>query len=143
MSKSIGATSSRLAAASLLAFLLTACTSIGDEREMPKANGIHVEGIIIQNGLFYPVMDVMVEVPATGGFAGCGNILPRTECKTSFPARDYSGNPVVVSWKEHGKPHQTDAFVVELPANVLPGDVVWLEVVVFSPGQAGARLVQP
>ena len=127
----------------MMACLLASCASTGGEDKPLEATGIIVEGIIIQNALMYPVMDVMIEVPATGGFAGCGNILPRTECKTSFPARDYSGNPVVVRWKEHGNPHQTDAFVVELPEDVVPGDVVWLEVIVFAAGQAGARLIQP
>ena len=127
----------------VLACLLAACASTGGKPEQTQVSGIHVAGIIIRNELLYPVTDVMVEVPATGAFAGCGNIFPGTGCRTSFPARDYSGNPVLVSWKEHGNPHQTDAFVVDLPAEVQPGDVVWLEVVVFSPGQAGARLVQP
>lgn len=127
----------------LSACLLAGCSSAATEPADNKASGIHIEGIIIQNGLYYPVTDVMVEVPATGGFAGCGNIIQRTECRTSFPARDYRGNPVVVSWKEHGNPHQSDPFVVKLPENAVPGDVFWLEVVVFSAGQAGARLVQP
>lgn len=131
------------ARAGLLAGLLAGCSSVETGPARGNAQGIHIEGIVIQNGLYYPVTDVMVEVPATGAFAGCGNIIQRTECRTSFPARDYSGNPVVVSWKEHGNPHQTDPFVVELPESSVPGDVFWLEVVVFSAGQAGARLVQP
>ena len=127
----------------LFTCLVAGCSPVATEPAEGTAGAIHVEGIIIQNGLYYPVTDVMVEVPATGGFAGCGNIIQRTGCKTSFPARDYRGNPVVVSWKEHGTPHQTDPFVVKLPDNAVPGDVFWLEVVVFSAGQAGARLVQP
>ncbi len=142
MSKFIEAINSRIASG-LLACALMACSPVQTEPEAGTASGIHVEGIIIQNGLFYPVTDVMVEVPATGGFAGCGNIIQRTECRTSFPARDYRGNPVVVSWKEHGNPHRTDPFVVKLPESAVPGDVYWLEVVVFSAGQAGARLVKP
>lgn len=142
MSKSI-ATINRAALGGLLFCLIAGCSAVPTEPRADNAAGIHVEGIIIQNGLYYPVTDVMVEVPATGGFAGCGNIIQRTECRTSFPARDYRGNPVVVSWKEHGNPHQTDPFVVKLPETAAAGDVFWLEVVVFSAGQAGARLVQP
>jgi uncharacterized protein YceK len=142
MSKSIAAANSAVLVG-LLACLVAGCSAVQTESRAGSAAGIHVEGIIIQNGLYYPVTDVMVEVPATGAFAGCGNIIQRSECRTSFPARDYGGSAVVVSWKEHGSAHQTDPFVVKLPETAVPGDVFWLEVVVFSAGQAGARLVQP
>ena len=144
--KNYGVMTGRLAAffaGLLMAGTLAGCASGGDAPPEPGSSGINVEGIIIRNSLPYVVTDVMVEVPATGGFAGCGNIIQRTECRTSFPARDYKRNPILVSWKERGSPHQTDEFVVDLPAGAQPGDVVWLEVIVFAPGQAGARLVQP
>lgn len=134
---------SRVLSCVLLVSLLWGCSQAEPDRSEDQYGGITVDGIIIQNGLAYPVTDVMIEVPATGGFAGCGNILPRTECRTSFPARGYSGNPVVVSWKEYGAPQQTDEFVVKLPEHLQPGDSAWLEVVVFMSGQAGARFVQP
>ena len=56
----------------LAACLVAGCSPVTTEPVENAASGIHVEGIIIQNGLYYPVTDVMVEVPATGGFAGCG-----------------------------------------------------------------------
>lgn len=98
--------------------------------------------MVIKNGLAFPVKDVMITIPATGAFAGCGNILPRSECRTGFEAVDYFANAMIVSWTEYGKPHQTDEFVIEIPESLDRGQPVWLEVVVFAMGQAGATLVQ-
>ena len=123
--------------------LLAACASTGTAPSQEKFTGVDVGGIIIQNGLTHTVMDVMVVVPATGRFAGCGNILPRTVCKTAFPAVDYSSNAIQVTWKEHGETQGTDEFIVDMPPRFGPGDEVWLEVVIYSPGLAGARFVQP
>jgi hypothetical protein len=105
------------------------------------APGIAIEGLVIRNDLAYSVTDVMIDVPATGAFAGCGNILARSECRTTFQQIDYRGNGLVVSWKEHGQPQKTDEFVVRPPTDASPGDAFMVEVVVFAPGQAGARLV--
>ena len=123
--------------------MLTACG--GGAQQMPSAkdSGIDIAGIIIRNALAYPVTDVMVEVPATGRFAGCGNIFPHTECKTSFPEVDYRRNGIQVTWSERGESKATDEFVVDTPAWSKAGDSLWLEVVIYSAGLAGARLVQP
>lgn len=126
-----------------LSGLLTACAGGSQRTPAASDSGIDIAGIIIRNSLGYPVADVMVQVPATGRFAGCGNIWPRTECKTSFPAIDYRKNALLVTWSEHGEEKATDEFIVETPAWSKPGDSLWLEVVIYSAGLAGARLVQP
>ena len=100
-------------------------------------------GFVIRNALVYPVTDVLVEAPVTGNFAGCGNILPRSECRSAFEGIDYRENEVVVSWRERGEPRSMEPFLLELPAEVRAGDTLWLEVVIYAPGLAGARLVQP
>lgn len=132
-----------IASVVLLSFTLLACASKPAETEQAIETGIEVEGIIIRNALTYTVKDVMVEVPATGGFAGCGNILPRSECRTSFQAVDYRQNALRVTWSERGEARGTDEFKVELPPWAKPGDTVWLEVIIYAPGLAGARLIQP
>ena len=101
-----------------------------------------IAGIVFQNALSYTVTDVTVQVPATGGFASCGNILPRSECSTSFPSVDYRRNPILVTWRERGEAKGTDEFTVELPVDAGRGDALWLEVVIYAPGLAGARLLQ-
>lgn len=123
--------------------LVCACSPVKVENPKSDDSGIDIDGIIIRNELLYPVTDVMVEVPATGGFAGCGNILGRSQCSTSFPSADYRQNAIVVSWKEYGEPHRTGEFVVQIPSAMPPGSVAWLEVIVFASGQAGAKLVSP
>lgn len=124
----------------LLGFL-HACSSAEPTPAEPESSGINIEGIIIRNQLAYPVTEVMVQVPATGGFAGCGNIVQRTACSTSFPAADYRRNAIVISWREHGAVQGTDEFIVAVPDGMAPGTSAWLEVIVYAKGQAGARLV--
>jgi hypothetical protein len=85
----------------------------------------------------------MIDVPATGTFAGCGNILPRSACSTTFQQIDYRGNALVVSWREYGELRSTDEFVIEVPDSAVAGDAFSVEVIVFAPGQAGARLAAP
>ena len=101
-----------------------------------------IDGIVIRNELVYPVTEVMIEVPATGAFAGCGNVLPRTACANAFPGVDYRSNAVLVHWREHGAAHSTGEFVIEIPDTLRPGEAAVVEVVIFAPGEAGARLIQ-
>jgi hypothetical protein len=105
--------------------------------------GVVIDGIEIRNELAYPVTDVMIEVPATGAFAGCGNLLPRTACSNAFEGVDYRSNAVIIRWKERGAEHSTGEFVIEIPADLRPGSRAVVEVVIFAPGEAGARLMQP
>jgi len=135
--------SSPLALCWLCLLLLSGCAPGGASQARPDGTGVFVEGVVIRNELAYPVTDVMIEVPASHSFAGCGNILPRSQCANSFQQQDYRQNALVVSWKEHGEPHATDPFVVALPGGVQPGTALVLEVIVYAPGQAGARLVLP
>jgi hypothetical protein len=133
------------AAPSLVALLLgltiAACAAQGPA-DSERATAIIIDGITIRNDLAYPVTEVLIRVPATGAFAGCGNLQPRSECSNRFQGVDYRSNGVVVSWREHGKPHSTDEFVIEIPED-WPGErSARVEVVIFAPGQAGARLAQ-
>lgn len=98
--------------------------------------------MIIRNELPFPVTDVMINVPSTGNFAGCGNVMSRSECRTGFEKVDYTANVFVVSWKEWGQPHQTAEIVLDLPEGLYPEKPVWLEVVIFAMGQAGAQFIQ-
>ena len=131
-----------LVAALLAAVLLSACAVEPRAAESPSVE-FNIEGIVIWNRLNYAVKDVMIEVPASGRFAGCGNILPRSKCQTSFPVQRYAGSAIRVRWSEHGAPHNTEPFTVEPPETAALTPVFWLQVEVFAPGQAGATLVQP
>lgn len=120
--------------------LLLGCAPAPTADSSEVMTGVYIEGFEIRNGLAYALTDVMIDVPSTGAFAGCGNIMPRSECSSTFELRDYRQNAVVISWKEWGEPHQTDEFTVALPPGAEPGDALILEVHVFAPGQVGAQL---
>lgn len=128
--------------AGLAAALLPGCAVPRSGVGKPVGPVLAIDGIVIRNELVYPVTDVMIEVPATGAFAGCGNVLPRTACANAFPGVDYRSNAVLVRWREHGIAHSTGEFVIEIPDTLRPGEGAVVEVVIFAPGEAGARLIQ-
>lgn len=129
-----------LARCGLCLAVLSACATDPTRDPRPAIPGILVEGFAIRNDLPYTLNDLIIEIPATGAFAGCGTIPPRSECSNTFEHVDYRGHAAIIRWTEHGEPQRTDEFVLDLPEGVLPGDVLVLEIVVFAPGQAGARL---
>jgi hypothetical protein len=125
----------------LLVFLLAGC-SAQSKHPAGTAPGISIDGVQIINKLTISVTDVQILVPKTGNFVSCGTILRNSFCSTSFPGREYERSPVQVSWKEQAQVHSTGYFVIEPPAGLDLSRPVWIEVVIFSPGQAGAKLVQ-
>jgi hypothetical protein len=124
----------------LISLLAPACSNI--PRDIPEATGVVIEGAVIRNELTFPVTDVQLLVPASGNFVGCGNIMARSQCATTFPKRDYHANEVVISWKERGQPHSTGEFVIRIPEEFDFNRPARLEVIIFNEGQAGAKLVQ-
>jgi len=121
--------------------LLQACTSLPAPEPTPEVPAIVISGIEIRNELPYPVTDVMIRVPATGGFAGCGNILPRSQCVNRFENIDYRSDAVVITWKERGQPQETGEFRITRPEAAEPAAAFRVQVILFAPGEAGARLV--
>ncbi len=121
--------------------LAVACTGgqVGKVRALGPA--LQINGVEIYNALSYSVQDVSILAPETGEFVSCGEILPASSCSTSFPARDYRENPVVVSWKEHGQAHSTAEFKLDAPVSASDGQSAYIRVEVFEAGQAGATLV--
>ena len=118
------------------------CSPVPVGAQKQELPGLRLDGMVIRNELPYPVTDVLIEVPATGAFAGCGNILPGSDCRTSFESRDYQHQALIISWKEYGESHQTGEFVIDIPDELDRARPAWLEVVIFARGQAGANLIQ-
>lgn len=106
------------------------------------APGVEINGIVIQNLLAYTITDVQVLAPASGNFVSCGTVRSGTACSTGFPNRTYSSAGLLVTWKEHGVAQSTDEFVVEIEDSIDTQRMAQMNVMIFSPGQAGARLVQ-
>lgn len=119
---------------------LAACSSVPESA--PKPVGVEVDAVTIINQLAISITDVQVLAPVSGNFVSCGNIIGRSACSTGFPNNYYSSNPVIVSWKEQGQPQSTDEFVVKIGSDIDINRPAQLEVFIFSPGQAGAKLVQ-
>ena len=122
-----------------------AATGPGDEGEgvEPISSGIEIVGLEIQNSLHTTVYDVMVLVPATGGFVSCGQVLARTSCSTSFPQTEYLGYPVKVSWRGRtGDTIETREQQLDLDAGLQPGMRAIVKVVLLSDGLA-ATLLEP
>jgi len=126
----------------LWSWLFAGCAAAPEDQSSEPLGEYVIAGMVIRNELAYPVTDVMIEVPVTGAFAGCGNIMPRTACSTTFERIDYQRNALVISWKEYGQPQQTGEFNLRIPNTAQPGDAFLVEVSVFAPGQAGARLIE-
>ena len=131
-----------LLAGALSIALLGGCASSPESAPLPDSPAIVIGGLEIRNELPYLITDVMIRVPATGRFAGCGNILPRSQCVNRFENVDYRSDAVSISWSERGQAHKTDEFRIELPEQGAPGTVYRVRVIVFAPGEAGARLVR-
>ena len=64
-----------LALAGGLIALLSACTSAAPREGLESKRAVVIVGVVMRNELAYPVTDVMIEVPATGSFAGCGTVF--------------------------------------------------------------------
>ena len=125
----------------LAAGLLPACAAPPERAEEVGGPAILVSGLEIRNDLPYPVDNVMIRVPATGAFAGCGSILSQSVCANRFEDIDYRNHPVSISWSERGQHHTTGEFRIERPEHRGPDTEYRVLVVVFAPGQAGARYV--
>lgn len=130
----------------LQTLILVACSQAQPAGDTPgaaeKHRGIAIEGVVIRNKLPYPVTGVQLLVLSSGDFVGCGNIMSRSACATTFPVRDYYSDKVVVTWQEYGKEHSTGEFVIQTPDEYDPGRPAQLEVIIFMMGEAGAKLVQ-
>ena len=124
----------------LLLWLVTACGQV--QPAMQNTPSIAIHGVIIRNDLVISVTDVQLLVPSTGNFVSCGNIMARSMCATKFPHADYYSQKVVVSWTEKGQSHSTGEFALKIPEWLDLTKPTRLEVMIFSPGEAGAKLLQ-
>ena len=124
----------------VLALHLTACATV---TEAPEAVAVvEVGGVIIRNELGIPVTDVRILALSSGDFVTCGNIMARSACSTGFSNRYYSSGKLQVTWKEFLVPQSTDEFALKPGGDIDVSRPAQVEVTIFSPGQAGVRLVQ-
>jgi len=132
----------RWIALAVLALQLLGCSTAASRPEKKTEAVVEVDGVIIRNQLGIPVTDVRILAVAAGDFVTCGNITARSTCSTGFSNRYYSSDKLQVTWKEYGAPQSTDEFDLEPADDIQLGRPAQVEVIIFSPGQAGVRLVQ-
>ncbi|MDT8319259.1 MAG: hypothetical protein RQ826_01895 [Xanthomonadales bacterium] len=132
-------------AAWMVVVALSATVACGELRKEPEelsSEIVAVQGVVIRNQLPYQVSGVQILATRTGRFVGCGLIMSGTFCRMAFDAQALYGSDIIVSWEEHGKPHSSGEVQIEQPANLVPDKAAWVEVLIFAPGQVGARLIQ-
>jgi hypothetical protein len=119
------------------------CSPLRSPGSNPRnTSSVEIGGVRIFNQLELGVKDAQILVLQTGGFVSCGNILPATSCSTTFPGREYAGGSMRITWTEQGLPQATADFTLKTEAFADVSKALWIEVVIFAPGQAGARLVR-
>ena len=122
----------------LCVLLLSGCASRASE-SVPT---LQIDGMLIENKSQMWVSSVRVLVPATGNFVACSTINPRSKCSTTFPETAYTGNPVLITWRQGGSDYSSGEFVIQLPAGVDYERPARVLVVITGPGAAGAVITQ-
>jgi hypothetical protein len=110
--------------------------------ELPKTNSITVAGLVFLNHTATPVYNAKLSVRKTRGLVACGVILPWKECSTTFPVRQYQGNPIIVSWEQAGLTWSSGEFYVQLPGSPV-ADVPTIAVVTLGEHGAVKAILAP
>jgi hypothetical protein len=109
--------------------------------ELPTTNPITVAGLMFYNNTDAPIQNAKLSVTTTRGLVACGVILPGKECSTTFPVRQYQGNPIIVTWEQAGKTWSSGEIYVQLPPASLATTPTIAMVTLSEQGASDARLV--
>ena len=117
-------------------FISGCTTSVATVDEKPR-----IQRLILLNESDVQLEDVRIFVTRTRELVTCGAILPRSECSTGFPLREYQGNPFDISWMEYQRAMLARDIQVTVPETLLPGQRVNAVIVFRGDGRFSARLV--
>ena len=117
-------------------FLISSCAFL------QKDEPLTIVGVKFQNASYYHIEDVRLRVQKTRGFVSCSKILPQSVCLTTFPVREYQGNPVIISWKQNGKSWTTGEIVVDPPKEASPDKPLFCVVEIGNQGSHIIYLTQ-
>ena len=126
----------RLCFYSLSGLLVFACA------ELPKSNPLTVAGLTFHNATSTPIKNARLSVSKTHGLVACGFIPPHNDCSTTFPLRQYQGNPITVSWQHAGQTWTSTDVGVQLPEYPIPNRPATAVVTLGENGSVSARLIQ-
>ena len=126
----------RLCFYSLSGLLVFACA------ELPKSNTLTVAGLTFHNATSTPIKNARLSVSKTHGLVACGFIPPHNDCSTTFPLKQYQGNPITVSWQHADQTWTSTDVGVQLPEYPIPNRPATAVVTLGENGSVSARLIQ-
>jgi len=88
-----------------------------------------------------PIQNAKLSVTTTRGLVACGVVLPGKACSTTFPVRQYQGNPVIVTWEQAGQTWSSGEFYIQLPTASHAATPTIAVVTLGVQGAIDARLV--
>lgn len=103
--------------------------------ELHQTNAITVASLVFYNNTSTPIYNAKLRVSKTHGLVACGLILPEKKCSTTFPIREYQGNPVIVSWEQAGQTWSSAEFYVHRHGGPLTNEPT---IAMAWPGDHGA-----
>ena len=129
----------RFLALPLLLLAVGGCSS-SPQRSFENID-LNITGLAIINRTQAYVTAAQLMVPATGNFVSCGNIAPGNICSTAFPEREFTGNPVIVSWTQGSRIHNTGELQVIPSDEVIEEGFAVVRVMIVGEGVAGLELL--
>lgn len=105
-----------------------------------QSSSIEIGGLLIRNRTPEPLYNVTLKVEKTRTLVSCNFIPSGGTFSTEFPLRRYQGNSVRVSWRQNGRPFETDNLYAEIPDVPDPGLPAIAVVEIHGPGMAVVRL---
>lgn len=119
----------------LLTGYLSACS-------MPptKASSVNIKRLVFLNQSSIDLNNVRIHIAKTNEVVTCGYILPKSECSTGFPLREYQGNRFDISWVDRGQPKSMKNIQVEVPGNLQLDKPVNALVIYSEQGRFSAKL---
>ena len=120
----------------LAGLFVAACANLA------KTDPLTVSGLTFHNTTATPIQNARLSVSKTHGLVACGVILPHNECSTTFPQRQYQGNPITVSWQHAGQTWTASDISVQLPEYPIPDRTTTAVITFGENGSISARLIQ-
>ncbi len=105
-----------------------------------EQHSIKIKRLVFLNQSSKALKDVRIYIAKTKEFASCGYILPRSECSTGFPLREYQGNRFEVAWLDNDQPRSVKNILAEVPDKINPEKPLNAVIVFGQQGQFSARL---
>jgi len=124
-------------------FLAFLCSGLMSCSTAPiKSDTIKIQRLVFLNYSSKTLDKVRIYISKTSEFASCGHILPKSECSTGFPLREYQGNTFNVSWRENGQQKSKNNIRAQQPLNLITTRPVNAVITFGEDGAFSADLLQ-